>query len=255
MLASLDQVYAQRAGIPLRFDLFRPETGEQVPLVICIHGGGWISGEKEGMREVAISLADNGFAAVCPEYRLAPLHPFPAAVDDILAFTDFMAQNSSHLNIDPKRIATMGNSAGGHLAVMAGLRSSNVAAVVDICGITDLTNPRDQHFDISWSFIDQFLPDATEETYKAASPMTFVTEKSPPFLIVHGINDDIVPIAQSDTLAEALRAKGVPFEYHQLEGESHGFSIAGWLQIEGLMMDFLSRQFAPQASAERPVGA
>lgn len=244
-----DRIYAEQKGIALRYDLFHPETAEAPPLVVCIHGGGWISGEKEDMHDVASRLAEQGFAAACVGYRLAPLHPFPAAVEDILAFATHARAASSELNIDPRRFASLGNSAGGHLASAAGLSKyddSRVQAVVNICGISDLTNPHGQHFPVSLGFLEQFMGvpyEGNEALWKLASPLHAVEATPPPFLIVHGEADDIVPVGQSMALVQALERAGGSVESHFMPGEGHAFTFEGWMKIEQLFLDFLKRTF------------
>lgn len=245
MIAIVDQVYASHGGIDLRYDLFRPNSEDVIPLVICIHGGGWISGCKEDYRELGLALCRAGFAAAIPQYRLAPLHPFPAAVDDIAEFVRFCRSKAGEWHIDPDKIGAFGNSAGGHLAAMAGLQSdptSNVNAVVDVCGLTDLRNPRETHLPISWAFIDQFLPyeyAGNETIFESASPICRAFPGAPPFLIIHGEEDDIVPVSQSDAFVGALKEKGVPVEYYRYPGEDHGFSNGSWPLIEAAAVRFL----------------
>lgn len=252
MIVRPDQVYAKPEGIPLRFDLFRPDGDEPIPLVVCIHGGGWISGSKEDYRDVAIRLAEAGFASACLNYRLAPLHPFPAAVEDILSFVSLAVTSGESWGIDPQRIATLGNSAGGQLAAMAGLIPAfkgepGPAAVVDISGLNDLTRPREQHFPISWSFLEEFIGvpyEGNEDLYRQASPISYVTPDAPRFLVIHGEQDDVVPLEQSETLVAELKEHGVHYRFEKLSGESHSFSPQGWMKIERLFVDFLEDTFA-----------
>lgn len=255
MQREFDLVYATPNGLPVRFDFFRPNASAPLPLVFCIHGGGWISGEKEGMHDVAEMLANQGFAAVCPQYRLAPLHPFPAAVEDIYACVTFVRSEASRFGVDPERFATLGNSAGGHLSAMAGLSEyadSRVQVVVDICGISDLTDPHGQHFPISLGFLEQFMggPYAEmEELYRLASPLHKVRAGVPPFLLIHGDADDVVPAGQSEALAAALREAGGEAELHILPNEGHSFTWDGWLKIEGLMTGFLKKHLQQPSQA------
>ncbi|HMS54768.1 MAG TPA: alpha/beta hydrolase fold domain-containing protein [Fimbriimonadaceae bacterium] len=243
MQAKLDLFYPALDGTDLGFDLYLPES-ENPPLVVCIHGGGWISGDRKDYADVGIALADHGFAAACPTYRLAPLHPFPTPVDDIRAFVQF-AKAESQLGWDPTRLATLGNSAGGHLAAMAGLLEQEVKAVVDICGISDVTDPRAQHFPISWAFLEQFMQipyEGHDETFRAASPLHQVPVSPPPFLLIHGEQDDIVPVAQSTSLANELKRKGGDVELHLLPHDGHSFSYESWEHITSLFVRFLKER-------------
>lgn len=225
-------------------DVFEPsERHSSRPAVICIHGGGWVSGDRSYMHDVASPLADQGFVAVCPQYRFAPAHRFPAAVKDIQACVAFLRGHAEEFGVDPSRIASLGNSSGGHLAAMAGL-TCGLQAVVDICGISDLVHAQGPQYAIGAAFVYEFMgqaPGDQPELYAEASPITFVSPHSPPFLIIHGDQDDIVPIEQSIKLRDTLAASGVPVEYHAMNGEGHSFSYAAWLRIEALYTDFLKR--------------
>lgn len=252
-MRQMDQVYASPSGVPIRFDLLKPDTDEPLPLVVCLHGGGWISGDKSDMHEVVELLASEGFAAACPDYRLAPLYPFPAAVEDVMTFVRHARANAKELGIAPDRIASMGNSAGGHLASMLGVLdrfpsespdvpSSRVQAVVNICGISDVSDPHANHLPIAWSFLEQFMEtpyEGNEGRYRLASPVAHVDANASPFFIAHGEEDDIVPIQQSERLAEALRQHAVPFEMIRYPGEGHSFGYASWPDIVRRSIAFL----------------
>lgn len=250
MRSIIDQAYCVRNGTQLKFDFYAPESAPPLPLIICIHGGGWISGCKEDMAEAAAVLARQGFAVACPEYRLAPLHTCPAAIEDVREFVMFAKENAGSLGYDASRIASFGNSAGGHLAAMVGLSSRSdqrVDAVVSICPITDLTRPREQHFPIAWSFLEQFMGaswEEDEELHRAASPLWQVSADAPPFLVYHGAEDDIVPVAQSEAFVESLRRVGGNVEYHRLEGELHGMSFDAWQEIVDRTTSFLKEVLA-----------
>lgn len=244
VIAIVDQVYSEIGGQALRYDLFRPDTPEPLPLIICLHGGGWISGSKEEYREVGLAMCRAGFAAAIPAYRLAPLHPFPAATDDIANFVRFCRSQADEWNIIPNRIGAIGNSAGGHLAAMAGLHQdpeARVNAVVDICGITDVRNARDLHLPISWGFLDQFLPYeyvGNEDLFAQASPICLINGDAPPFLIIHGEADDVVPVSQSDAFVGALKEAGISVEYHRYPHEDHSFSNGSWPLLEAAACHF-----------------
>lgn len=243
MIAHIDQPYRD-AGTELRYDFFRPNTEEVLALVICLHGGGWISGCKEDVRDLALNLARSGFAAACPSYRLAPLHPYPAAVDDTRFFVEFARSHAEPWMIDPKRVGSLGNSAGGHLSSMLGLSpdiGQRVNAVVDICGLTDLTRPAEQHFPIAWGFLEQFMAvpyDGNEKLWEEASPLWQLQADLPPFYVIHGIADDVVPVAQSDVFVSALKRLGNTVEYLRIPGEDHNFSGGSFGTIERGYLSF-----------------
>jgi acetyl esterase/lipase len=244
VIAIVDQVYSEIGGQALRYDLFRPDNGDSLPLIVCLHGGGWISGSKEDYRDVALAMCRAGFAAAVPSYRLAPLHPFPAAVEDVAAFIRSCRESAGDWNVNPDRIGAIGNSAGGHLASMAGLHpdiEARANAVVDICGISDLRKPREIHLPISWGFVDQFLPweyEGNESKFEQASPICQISPGAPPFLVIHGEDDDVVPVSQSDAFVGALKEAGVSVEYHRYPHEAHSFTLSAWNAIEATSTRF-----------------
>ena len=246
-----DREYSCPDGAPLKFDLCHPGGGP-TPLAVFLHGGGWMSGDRGMFRDEALWLARQGFAAAVIDYRLAPLHPFPAAVVDAQSFVRFARQNAEELKIKPDKIAAIGNSSGGHLACMLGLCNETFGsessvdhkanAVVDICGLTDMRDPGDTQFDASFGFIEQFLggPYAgNEERYAQASPLAHLTDAVCPFLIVHGDQDDVVPPNQSAALHEALTKAGGKSSLIMLEGEGHSFTFGAWDRVREAYLAFL----------------
>lgn len=249
LMVKFDPVYASPGGTPLRYDLLRPETDAKTPLIVFIHGGGWISGDKSDLQEIACSFVERGYAAALIQYRLAPLHPFPSAVEDVQSFVRFIRAQAGEFGIDAGRIASLGSSAGAHLALMLGVTdvaedgiSSRVQTVIDLCGITDLTNYRETHYPIAWSFLEQFVPlpyEGNEQVFRSASPLTLVDQHAAPTLIVHGEEDDIVPIGQSEALAAAMSAHKVAHRFLRVPSEGHGFSLEAWPAVEQAIVDFL----------------
>ena len=240
----LDQSYdpALRAR---QFDLFRPQ-GQARAALLMFHGGGWISGDRRDYRDEAHWYAQQGVAALCIGYRLAPLHPFPAAIDDVLAAVRYVRESAADLNLEGCPLVGFGNSAGGHLAAMVGHPPAGTLAQVDatvaICPITDLQQPSETHFPIALSFLEQFMGGSFSErpeAYAQASPMVHVREGGAPTLLIHGTQDEIVPVDQSRRFADALSSAGIPVELHLLEGEGHSFSWNAWSQIRELTLDFV----------------
>lgn len=249
MISRLDEEF----GPGLRYDFFRPEGEGPFPLLVFIHGGGWISGDKSDFRDEALWFTEQGFATACIQYRLAPVHPFPAAIVDCQRFVQFARQESREFGIDPDRLGAFGSSAGGYLATMLGLLGEpirptglgadpRVQAVVDFCGITDLTHPRERHFPIAWSFLEAYVGgpwSECPERWEEASPIRYVDAGAAPFAIFHGLEDDVVPIEQSRELAARLRDAGVPVELHEFPGEGHGFSWPSYLRAREIALRFL----------------
>lgn len=232
----------------LEFDAFIPDS--PVGSVVCIHGGGWISGDKSEMCDVALMFADRGFAAFCPQYSLAPLHPYPEAIEDIRAFIAHLRRSASELGIDPDRIATFGNSAGGYLSLTAAVAKdleSRANVCADVCGLTDLTQPQAQHPPISWDFIGQYIGvpyEGNEDLWIAASPLYQVDKDTAPTIIFHGDKDDIVWPEQSKKLYDVLNLNGVDSELHLLEGEGHSFTIGAFDEILSRSAEFFLKRFS-----------
>lgn len=239
-------------GAMLSFDFMRPDGEGPYPLVVFLHGGGWISGDKTMYRDEAIWLAGQGFACACIEYRLAPLYPFPVPVADCQDFIKFSREIAPVLAIDPENITAIGNSAGGHLALMLGMCQSRfgeaggsaerVNAVVDICGIADMGNPSDVHYPLAMQFLEQFMDggyEGRENIWSAASPLNYVQEAQGRYLVIHGSEDEVVPVEQSRKLAQGLSSAGLPCRFVELDGEAHSFSFEAWDRIRNEYLRFL----------------
>lgn len=223
-----------------------PRTGASVPLVIWIHGGGWESQSKEAWP--AIFLVDKGFAVASINYRLSGEAKFPAQIHDAKAAVRWLRANGKEYHLNPDRFGAWGASAGGHLAALLGTSgdvkemegsvgrhlatSSRVQAVADWFGATDMvqlsefraTNP-DLPADYPKHAVTKLLGGPAErmrDLAGTANPITFVTEKAPPFLIMHGERDTLVPLKQSQMLEEALKKVGAKVEFQVVPGADHG---------------------------------
>lgn len=249
-----DVVYTQAPGadgamIDLTFDAayLKQSDGKPMPAIVYIHGGGYIEGAKENGLLLTYAFAQGGYFAVTINYRLAQQARFPAAVHDCKAAIRFLRANAEKLAIDPDRIGVWGHSAGGHLAAMVGTSgnsealdgelaptgvSSAVACVVDISGPTDFLklfkieagndtdNSRRSIDTIELKWFGRRLAE-TPDVARLASPMTYADSNDPPFLIMHGTEDKLVPIAQSELLNESLKAAGVNVTYVPVQNRGH----------------------------------
>jgi acetyl esterase/lipase len=229
-------------GVKLTMDLYQPEkmTGP-VPAVLYVHGGGWTGGDKSDGTGLLFkeALLRRGYVMAAINYRLAPKYVFPVQIEDVKCAVRHLRANAAKYNIDPERIGAIGGSAGGHLVSLLGAsdkaagwdsgensdQSSRVQAVVDMFGPSDLrvmlanSNRRIERLIFNASGPD----DSALVTF---SPVTYITPDDPPFLILHGDHDEVVPIEQSQILYDKLKAAGVSVELVVVKNAGHGFRPA-----------------------------
>ena len=252
-----DVAYARAGDKELKLDLARPAGTGPYPCVVCLHGGGWRLGSKRDLRGWIEFLADHGYVAASVGYRLAPGSTFPAQVEDAKTAVRFLRANAEKYGIDKDRFAALGYSAGGHLACLLGLtdekcgfegtecpgESSRVQAVVDYFGPTDLAAfAKDAA--AQRGMIGPFIGaryDERPEAHDRASPLKYVTEDAPPFLILHGTRDGVVPTEQSRRLAVKLNELGVSYRYVEVAGEGHGWGGPTGAMTTGETVRFLAR--------------
>ena len=250
--------FASAGGVTLRADLALPGEGSgPFPAVVCLHGGGWVSGDRKQMASTIEVLARRGYVAMAPDYRLAPAHRFPACVEDCKAAVRWLRANAGKYRIDPNRIGAVGLSAGGHLACLLavttpadglegtgghGDRSSAVKAVVSFAGPTNLTSEELWTKEVLTRNLEPLLggpPRAKLDLYRKASPMHYAPTTPPPVLLVHGGNDAVVPVRQAYDLADRLRTRGGKAGVVVLEGEGHTWNGYSLLKSIDQMLSFL----------------
>ncbi|MGY1836648.1 alpha/beta hydrolase fold domain-containing protein [Blastococcus sp. SYSU DS0510] len=248
--------YAAPVGFrPLLLDVWVPPTATPSPLVVWIHGGAWMGGDRRYLPETLRpnqlfdALLDAGLAVATIDYRHALEAPFPAQLHDAKAAVRYLRAHADLLGVDTARIGVAGESAGGHLAALLALTahrpdlegsqgvvgpSSAVDVAVDWYGVTDLsTMPRmtpPPHIaellppEFATPPEDFLLRGADDATRADASPITHVTPQAPPFLLVHGTTDWLVPYSQSEQLHAALTSVGVESRLVPVEGAEHVFT-------------------------------
>ena len=212
--------YAMVDNTPLLLDLYLPQgTTGKVPVVLAIHGGSWISGVRSDLRPYAEALAAHGIAVVTPDYRLAPRFPYPAALEDMRQVARWVAAHAQDYHFDMAHYHLLGFSAGAYLAAMLGVmpgdHAPKVASVIAFSAPLDFTAPVPS--ERAKLIVQAFLGaerDTQPALYKLASPITHVSAKSPPFLLVHGTNDSLVPYAQATSMAAALHKAKVRCVLH-----------------------------------------
>jgi acetyl esterase/lipase len=232
-----DVTYCTMDSVELKMDVYYPYANNGLfPVTMYVHGGGWSSGDKAqgaGAMEIP-ALRQAGFLVVSVNYRLAPEYKFPVMIEDVKCAVRFLRAHANDYNLDPDRIGVWGGSAGGHLVALLGTTdesagfdvgeyleySSRVQAVVDMFGPTDLTVNFEGGYERSGRVFGDFDP-------ALASPVTYVTPDDPPFLLLHGEKDKLVPIEQSEILLAALQQADVPAELVPVKNAGHSFKPDG----------------------------
>lgn len=242
-----DLEYGTGGGRALKLDMVKPKTpGTQPrPALVWIHGGAWLSGNKEGGVEGLLWFAQHGYVCATVEYRLAKEAAMPAQIHDVKAAIRYLRANAARFGLDPDHIGVWGSSAGAHLAALLGTTndtevldgaggtpgvSDNVQAVCDWFAPTDLLSIGHDEADQrkhnqADSPESRLVGGAVQENREKsiqASPITHVSRNDPPFLVMHGDQDNTVPIKQSEVIVKALREAGVDVTYIPVPGGGHG---------------------------------
>ena len=247
-----------------KLDLYLPRQGDSLPLIINIHGGAFRMGSKED--GVPLEYLERGYAVASINYRLSQHAVFPAQIEDGKAAVRWLRAHANEYRLDPDRFAAWGASAGGHLAAMLGTtgdtaefdggshrdQSSRVQAVVDYFGPTDFLQmdahrlPHGQRHDPADSPESQLIGGPIQEHPEKtarANPITYVSPGDPPFLIVHGDQDPLVPHHQSQLLEGGLKQAGVPVIFYTVQGGGHGRFTDP--RVQELTREFLARHLKP----------
>ncbi len=260
---TVDALEYANPGVPLLLDLRIPDGPGPHPVILYLHSGAWITGDRFG--GPAIRQASRGYAVASAEYRLAPKHIWPAQMEDAKAAVRWLRANAARFRLDPARIGVFGTSAGGHLAAVLGTSggvaelegsqlgnpqfSSRVRVVVDLYGPTDLLKMEEQKIPcIPLSGNASFMPPSLlmgcpiqqcREKAMTASPMSYVTSDDPPFLIMQGLLDCLVPWRQSVMLHDALEAESVRSTLVLLPNGEHGGRAFDDEKYERMIDEFL----------------
>ena len=258
-----------------RLDLYLPQvrpSAAELPLIIWVHGGGWKNGSKDRFAHLN-PLLQRGFAVASINYRLSQHATFPAQIHDCKAAIRYLRKNAQRFGLDPKKFGVWGSSAGGHLVALLGTSgevselegnlgtvdvSSRVQAVCDWFGPTDLLKMNQQAG--ATGKIDHDAPGSPESLLVGApiqevpektnkiNPIAYVTGDDPPFLIMHGDQDRLVPFQQSQMLDDALKAAGVSTTLILVPGAGHGLKNQRDRQRA---IDFFANQFLDSGKTKK----
>jgi acetyl esterase/lipase len=247
-------------------DIYFPKQTENVaiPIVVYLHGGGWTWGDKSrgpGMVDIPELLA-RGYVVAAVNYRLAPKYKFPAQIEDVKCAMRFLRAHALSLNIDPNRVGVWGSSAGGHLVALLGLtdasagfdvgeyldQSSRVQAVVDMFGPTDLITLLSGARRVFVRVVQRVFGTTSKDDPKLvrASPLSYVSKDAPPFLILQGDEDYLVPVSQSQELYDRLKAVGANAHLVIIKNAGHGFLPHGTMnpsraELTKMIADFFDK--------------
>jgi acetyl esterase/lipase len=239
-------VFAEPAGQPLQLDLYRPVGNGEVPVCVYLHGGGWARGSRtDRAGDRLVPVARSGIAVASIDYRLTDTATFPAQLEDARAAVRWLRTHGAEHGLATGRIGAWGASAGGHLAALLGLcpddadpqlGDGSVQGVVAWFPPTDLLGletdepegppppfrsgpPPSPSFEARLLGLSAASDDPARA--RAASPLTHVRPDAPPFLVVHGDRDGLIPGVQSRRLVEALSAAGATADLMLLAGANH----------------------------------
>lgn len=255
-----------------KLDLIRSKKKslESAPLVIFVHGGGWKAGDKNPFPALLETLAAEGFVCASVNYRLSGEANFPAAIEDCKSALRFLRSRAVEYGIDLKRVGVWGSSAGGHLVALMGTsgddpdfkkngfhvnESDRVQAVCDFFGPTDFLKLKGQPSKLDHMAANspeaEFLGGAIEsqvEAVKRANPIAYVDPKDPPFLIMHGNKDEVVPIHQSEILFQALQEAKVRSRFVVVTNGGHGFRGQ---EIDGEVLAFFKETLGEAKASKK----
>jgi acetyl esterase/lipase len=244
-------------GVPSqKMDVYFPESGGPWSAVVYVHGGSWTHGDKSEAAMFAQLMTSQGYLVVSLNYRLYPEATFPAMIQDVKCAIRSLRAHASEYNLDPNRIAAVGPSAGGHLVALLGTtdpnagwdvgeyldQSSRVQAVIAMAGVMDLSRS---------------FPNANLESIRLigfgeynvveASPITHVTVDDPPFLLIHGDLDELVPYEQSQLMYDKLVEMNVPAQLVIVTNATHSFigpngnTTPTLVELNQIIFDFLAK--------------
>jgi acetyl esterase/lipase len=273
--AGIERTAEIEYGPDLTLDVYKPRRPptETVPCLVYVHGGSWGGGDpRRVFRTVVHHLASMGWGVVTIRYPLSPTATFPDHVVGVNRALHWVKTSGAEtFGLDPDRLALAGGSAGAHLASLAVLSNgdhrpgfesadTSVRAAVVLYGIYDFLNRNNTRVD--WPLIPNRVMKAAmadaPDRYRQASPIDQVRSDAPPFLVIHGTSDSLVPIAEAEFFVDALRNAGAPVEFLPVQRAQHAFDILGGVRTRALAVRierFLTSSLAEAATDPLPSDA
>jgi acetyl esterase/lipase len=223
-----------------KLDVYLPRepSDELRPAIVHVHGGAWVIGSRKEQGVPLLGhLAANGWVGFNVDYKLSPRATFPDHLDDVLAALQWVRDHAGDYGVDPSFVAITGGSAGGHLTALAGLTDPDVAAAVPFYGVYDMVDSRQRHVPLLRPILERIVFKATRaeapERFRDASPLYRVHDGAPPFFVIHGEKDSLVPVEEAREFVERLReTSSERVLYAEMQGAQHAFDvIPSWRTI------------------------
>lgn len=258
--------------VQLSMDIIQPYATKPLPAVLFITGGGFMDAPKTKFIGQRVDMARAGYVVASIDYRVVPMVTFPGPLEDVKTAVRYLRTNAAKFGIDPTKIAVMGESAGGYYAAMVATtngvkefdkgeyldQSSDVQAAVDLYGLSDLTKVGDDFSaEIKESHKSPAVPEAMLvngipfqaggsilsdlEKAKKANPITYISKKTPPFLLMNGDADNVVSPSQTKILHEALVSHGVDSTRYVVKGADHAGLLWYQPEIMDIVIKFLDK--------------
>lgn len=224
--------YADDAGPASTLDYYRTDSSGLRPCVIVIHGGSWSSGDSQQLPELNTHLVNRGYHVASVNYHKAPGWKSPQPLEDVKKAIYFLKSRTEHLGIDTSRFVILGRSAGAQIALLTAYQKiePGIKGVISFYGPADMiwgySKPASRWVMDSRHVMENYIGGTYKQIpqkYRSASPIEYVSESSPPTLIIHGRNDVLVAYEHSIRLAAKLENKGVPYYLLTLPWATHGF--------------------------------
>ena len=270
-----DVVYGKGGARDLKMDVvhLKERPAKPMPVLVWIHGGGWRRGNKTGGLRRLLPFAQRGYFCATIEYRLTDEAVFPAQIHDCKCAIRYLRAKAREHHLDPHHIGVWGSSAGGHLVALLGTsggvkelegtggwpdQSSRVQAVCDFCGPSDffamfgLKRPMDRDPSRSPEVLLLGGPiEKNKDKARQASPVTHASKDDPPFLIVHGDEDPVVPLDQAFRMYKALKKAGASPDLYIVDHVGHGIGMTP--QVTQEVTAFLDKHLRRPKAPARPI--